>query len=405
MSLASVPEWGPEGSGRTAPDGVARGRIAQLLAHYPVFDGHNDLPMRLLHDHDDDVEAADLTSVHLTRHTDIPRLRAGGVGAQFWSVFVPPTLPGPQAVVATLKQIDCVYALVARHPQVFTMARTAAEVRAAMRAGTIASLIGVEGGHQIDESLAVLRMYHVLGVRYLTLTHTITTSWADAATDVDSHGGLTAFGREVVAELNRLGMLVDLSHVSTGTMSDALDVSRAPVVFSHSSCRELTDHPRNVPTQIMDRLRANGGVQMLTMVPSFVSQECADHEAARDREVRRLGLDPHDPRGAVPEGAAAQLVAWDRAHPRPRATLAQVVAHLEFAREILGVDHIGFGADFDGVADLPEGITGVDAYPAVLEALLDRGWSQADLAQLTCLNVLRVLQEAQDCTHSGGPTP
>lgn len=371
-------------------------RLAALLAEHPVFDGHNDLVSRLRESHRYDLDAADLLSVATTRHTDIPRLRAGGVGAQFWSVFVPATLPEPAAVVATLEQIDGVYALAARHPDVFALARTAAETRAIMASGRIASLLGAEGGHQIAESLGVLRMYDTLGVRYLTLTHGSTTSWADSATDTETHGGLTPFGRDVVGEMNRLGMLVDLSHVSAGTMSDALDTSRAPVIFSHSSCRELTDHPRNVPTAIMERLPANGGVQMLTMVPEFVNGACAAHALERERVAARLGIHPYDPADRERDPAAAEeLDAWDREHPRPTATVADVADHIEFAREVVGVGHIGLGADFDGIAHLPEGIGGVDGYPRVLAVLVERGWSDADLARLTCLNALRVLEDAE----------
>lgn len=371
-------------------------RVAALLAEHPIFDGHNDLVSRLRESHHYDLDAADLRSVRTTRHTDIPRIRAGGVGAQFWSVFVPATLPEPAAVVATLEQIDGVYALAARHPDVFALACTAAETRAIMASGRVASLLGAEGGHQIAESLGVLRMYHALGVRYLTLTHGSTTSWADSATGTEIHGGLTPFGREVVGEMNRLGMLVDLSHVSPGTMSDALDTSQAPIIFSHSSCREITEHPRNVPTGIMERLPANGGVQMLTMVPEFVNEACAAHSLERDRMAALLGIHPYDPadRGRYP-AAAEELDAWDRAHPRPTATVDDVADHIEFAREIVGVDHIGLGADFDGIAHLPEGIGGVDGYPRVLAVLVERSWSDPDLARLTCLNALRVLEDAE----------
>lgn len=375
-------------------------RIGALLAEHPVFDGHNDLPSRLRREHGYDLEAADLLSVRESRHTDIPRLRAGGVGAQLWSVFVPATLPEPEAVVATLEQIDCVHSLAARHPDVFALARTAAETREVMASGRIASLLGAEGGHQIAGSLGVLRMYAALGVRYLTLTHGTTTSWADSATDAALHGGLTDVGRGVVAEMNRLGVLVDLSHVSPDTMSDALDTTRAPVIFSHSSCRELTGHPRNVPTAIMERLAANGGVQMLTVVPEFVNGECADHELARDRVAAALGIHPHDPaeRDRNP-AAVAELDAWDRDHPKPTATIADVVAHIGWAREVLGPDHVGLGADFDGIPDLPEGIGGVDAYPRILVALADAGWSDRDLAGLTCRNILRVLEEAEEAAE------
>ncbi len=377
-------------------DTTVSDRVAALLAEHPVFDGHNDLMSRLRESHRYDLAAADLHSVSASRHTDIPRLRAGGVGAQFWSVFVPATLPEPAAVVATLEQIDGVYALAARHPDVFALAGTAAETRTIMASGRIASLLGAEGGHQIAGSLGVLRMYHALGVRYLTLTHGSTTSWADSATDTEIHGGLTPFGRDVVTAMNRLGMLVDLSHVSAETMSDTLDTSRAPVIFSHSSCRELTNHPRNVPTGIMERVPANGGVQMLTMVPEFVNEACANHALDRDRVAARLGIHPYDPGDRARDPAAAdELDAWDGSHPRPVATVDDVADHIEFAREVVGIGHIGLGADFDGIAHLPDGIGGVDGYPRVLAVLVERGWSDGDLARLTCRNILRVLEEAE----------
>ncbi len=339
-------------------------------------------------------------------HTDIPRLRAGGVGAQFFSVYVPGTLPGGAAVTATLEQIDCVARIVAAHPETFRAARTATQVRATIADGRIAALLGAEGGHSIDNSLGVLRMLRRLGVAYMTLTHNQNVPWADAATDVPAVGGLSDFGREVVAEMNRIGMIVDISHVAPATMAAALDVSRAPVIFSHSSCRALTDHVRDAPDAVLRRLADNGGVIMITFVPDFVSQACADRGAAEDARRRELGLDKvtiyteHAGEHLDP-AAVAELAAWQAENPEPTATLAQVADHVEHAREVAGVAHIGLGGDYDGTESLPVGLEDVSTYPALLAELAGRGWSDADLAALTCGNILRVLQAAEDVADPG----
>ena len=390
-----------------APTGATADRIAALLADHPVFDGHNDIAWALRKQVGYDLDARDLAVRQPLQHTDIPRLRAGGVGAQFFSVYVPGTLPPAEAVVAVLEQIDCVARIVARYPETFGSARSAAQVRQVMASGRIAALMGAEGGHSIAGSLAVLRMLHRWGVGYLTLTHNqhpVTvdgTPWADAATAPPVAGGLSDFGRQVVREMNQLGMLVDLSHVATTTMNDALDVSAAPVIFSHSSCRAVTDHVRDVPDTVLRRLAAAGGVLMVTFVPDFVSQRCADHSAAHDARRRELGLpmttvytqDPVEP--ADPQSVAA-LRAWEADHPRPVATLADVADHLDHAREVAGPAHLGLGGDYDGVKSLPVGLADVSGYPALLAELADRGWSSADLAGLTSGNILRVLQAAQD---------
>ncbi|MGI4895768.1 MAG: dipeptidase [Janthinobacterium lividum] len=371
--------------------------ITAVLREHPVFDGHNDLPWAL-RDAFDQVPDAHLQTGQPALQTDVPRLRAGGVGAQFWSVYVPSSLPEPQAAVATFEQIDVVHRVLEAHPEVFRWTPTAADVRAAIAAGLIASLPGAEGGHSIASSLGVLRALRRAGVAYLTLTHNDNTAWAASATGEPVDFGLTGFGREVVAEMNRIGMLVDLSHVHERTMHDALDVSTRPVIFSHSCCRAVTDHPRNVPDGVLERLRANGGVLMLAFVPGFVSQSCADHRAAAAEEQLRLGLTgwPYLPEGDA--DARTGFQSWLERHPRPAANIADVVAHVEHARDVVGPDHLGLGGDYDGTDELPRGLEDVAGYPRLLQALAERGWSATDLGALTSGNVLRVLEEAQDGT-------
>jgi len=385
-----------------SPASPVADRIRALLDRAPVFDGHNDLPWAMRTQVGYDWSQRDVGEHQPTMHTDIPRLQVGGVGAQFWSVFVPGTLRGGDAVTATLEQIDCVRELIARYPDTFVAARRAADVRSAFAGGRIASLMGAEGGQSIDSSLAVLRMLRRLGVMYLTLTHNQNLPWADAATDLPAVGGLTDFGREVVLEMNRIGMLVDLSHVAVTTMRDALETSRAPVIFSHSSCRALTDHPRDVPDDVLSRLAGNGGVQMITFVPDFVSQECADHGAREKAERSRLGLHAHGFEALEPEDpdALTAFDAWEAANPAPAASLAQVADHVEHAREVTGVEHIGLGGDYDGTSSLPVGLEDVACYPALLAELADRGWSDVDLARLTSGNILRVLEAAEQVADS-----
>ncbi len=381
-------------------------RIAALLAEHPVLDGHNDIAWALLKQVHYDLDALDIAEHQPRLHTDIPRLRTGGVGAQFFSVYVPGTLEPAEAVVAVLEQIDCVTAILARYPEHFGRARTAAEVRAVMASGRIAALMGAEGGHSIAGSLAVLRALRSLGVGYMTPTHNQNplldgVAWADAAADVPAAGGLAPFGREVVLEMNRLGMLVDLSHVAPSTMRDALATSRAPVIFSHSSCRAVTDHVRDVPDDVLSTMAVGGGVQMVTFVPCFVSQPCADWSAAQDARRRELGL-PADAVFSQDAGEPANpsaLVAlrqWADEHPEPVATLTDVADHLDHAREVAGADHIGLGGDFDGVSQLPVGLEDVSTYPALLAELADRGWSDADLTGLTSRNILRVMAAAEE---------
>jgi membrane dipeptidase len=361
-----------------------------LLDRFPVIDGHNDLAWALRESGLPDPASTDIAAPLEFTHTDLPRLARGGVGAQFWSVFVPAEVQGETAVTTTLEQIDLVRQLAARHSGALELAFTADDVQRIMADGRIASLIGAEGGHSIANSMGTLRALYLLGVRYLTLTHNLNLPWADSATDRPAAGGLTAFGREVVREMQRLGMLVDLSHVAATTMSDALDTAEAPVIFSHSSALAICDHPRNVPDHILARLTGNGGLCMITFVPAFVSQRCRDWEAELSAEMEREGLDYRDPasRKKAKEKFAAE-------HPRPSATLADVAAHAEHVRRVAGIDHIGIGGDYDGVDGLPTGLEDVSCYPALISELLDRGWSQEDCGKLTCGNLLRVMREAE----------
>ncbi|WP_055490620.1 dipeptidase [Streptomyces sp. TP-A0356] len=363
----------------------------ELLRAFPVVDGHNDLPWALREQVRYDLDARDISAhqnAHL--HTDLPRLREGGVGAQFWSVYVRSDLPDP--VSATLEQIDCVSQLIARHPADLQRALTAADMEAARADGRIASLMGAEGGHSIANSLGTLRGLYELGVRYMTLTHNDNVAWADSATDEPVAGGLTDFGREVVREMNRLGMLVDLSHVAATTMRDALDTTVAPVIFSHSSARAVCDHPRNIPDDVLERLPANGGVAMVTFVPKFVLQPAVDWTVAADENMRAHGFHHLD---TTPEAMKVHR-AFEERNPRPVATVATVADHLDHMREVAGIDHLGIGGDYDGTAFTPDGLGDVSGYPNLIAELLDRGWSKSDLAKLTWQNAVRVLGAAED---------
>ncbi|WUH39477.1 dipeptidase [Streptomyces sp. NBC_00444] len=375
----------------------------ELLREFPVVDGHNDLPWALREQVRYDLDARDIAtsqSAHL--HTDIPRLREGGVGAQYWSVYVRADQPEP--VAATLEQIDCVRQLLARYPQDLRPATTAADMEAARAEGRIASLMGAEGGHSIANSLATLRALSALGVRYMTLTHNDNVDWADSATDEPGVGGLSAFGRAVVREMNREGMLVDLSHVAATTMRDAMDATLAPVIFSHSSARAVCDHPRNIPDDVLERLSGNGGMAMVTFVPKFVLQAAVDWTAAADENMRAHGFHHLD---TTPEAMKVHR-AFEERHPRPVATASTVADHLDHMREVAGIDHLGIGGDYDGTAFTPDGLNDVSGYPNLIAELLDRGWSRPDLAKLTWQNAVRVLGAAEavsrDLQTTRGPS-
>jgi membrane dipeptidase len=365
-------------------------RFRSLLSTAPVMDGHNDLAWemrgRVGYDLDRLDVGVDQSGSGL--HTDLVRLRAGGVGAQFWSVYVSSRLSGPDAVRATLEQIGFVHRLVDRYSDRLALARDADEVLAARASGRIAALIGIEGGHCIDNSLENLRLMHRLGGRYLTLTHSRNTPWADSATDEPAVGGLAPFGREVVRECNRLGILVDLSHVAQSTMEAALDTSLAPAFFSHSSARALCDHPRNVPDDILKRVADTAGIVMVTFVPGFLNEPCREWMAEMVTVEAAISAPDDSPQWRD------EMAAWLRAHPRPPCTVSDVADHVEHVREVAGVDSVGLGGDFDGVAATPDGLDDVAGYPNLLAELSGRGWSDADLAKLTWHNALRVLRDA-----------
>ena len=375
-------------------------RVDRVLTATPVIDGHNDLPWEIRSQFGDvgkvnlDADTSSLRgkngdSTHLM--TDIPRARKGHLGAQFWSVWIPTAVTGPEAVQMTLEQIDIVRTMVAKYPRDFELAATADDIERIEKSGRIASLIGVEGGHQINNSMAVLRDYYALGVRYMTLTHGKNTDWADSATDTPVHHGLTPFGRAVVHEMNRLGMLVDLSHVSPDTMKAALETTRAPVIFSHSSARALDDHPRDVPDDVLRMVKQNHGVVMVNFYPPFVSQAVAQWNArhagaAAEYDALYVGQ---------PDRAKAAMDKWEREHPQPKATIAQVADHIEHIRKVAGAGSVGIGSDFDGIDATPVGLDGVDKYPALFEELARRGWSDDELAGLAGRNLLRAMRDAE----------
>jgi membrane dipeptidase len=350
----------------TATADATTARISALLGRHPVLDGHNDLLWEARNQVGYDFDRLDIAAGGTATHTDLPRLRQGGVGGQFWSVFVPASLSGDDAVSATLEQIDAGHQMVARYAGQLAFARTADDVSVAWESGRIASLLGAEGGHSINNSLATLRMLHVLGVRYLTLTHNSNVDWADSATDEPVHQGLSAFGVEVVREMNRIGMLVDLSHVSPDTMRDALRVAEVPAIFSHSSARAVCDSPRNVPDDVLELLRDDNGVCMVTFVPTFVNPDAAAWRQELNAVAAAQGITPAD--------ADAYSVFYDdhaATHPMPHATLADVVRHVEHVREVAGIDHVGLGGDYDATTTLPVGLEVVSGSPRLLAALVD----------------------------------
>ena len=366
-------------------------RARKILRSVPLIDGHNDLAWEIRHSKTAprDVAAYDLRG-RAPGHTDLERLKTGQVGAQFWSIYVPGEVKDSGYARIQLEQFDIARRTIARYPDRLSLALSAADIEREFKRDRIASLLGMEGGHVIENSLGALRAYYDLGARYLTLTHNVTLDWADAAADSARHGGLTEFGREVVREMNRMGMLVDLSHVSPGTMSDVLDVAEAPVIFSHSSARALTDHVRNVPDSILQRLRRNGGVVMVTFVPAFVSQVVADWEAMEQAQWQRIEAQTSD---SVERKRLIEE--WGATHARPQATLAQVADHLDHVRKVAGADHVAIGSDFDGITHTPVGLEDVSTFPQLFAELVRRGWSEDDLRKLAGRNLLKVFRAAE----------
>ena len=376
-------------------DEALHARVRAALEEVPLIDGHNDIPWQYLQRVDNDLDAIDLngdtSELVPLMHTDFRRLRQGQIGGIFWSVYIHIDQAGPGAVRDVLGQIDVVHQLVRRYPDQLELALTADDVVRIHGEGKIASLIGMEGGHSIDNSLAALRMTYALGARYMTLTHNANTDWADASTTDPEFGGLTEFGREVVREMNWLGMLVDISHASQDLMNDALDTTEAPVIFSHSSAAGVVDYARNVPDQVLRRLPDNGGVTMVNFVRYFVTESVRQHRAARGAEVARLDrLWPGDA-----DRRSRDLAAWDAANPEPESTLADVADHIDHVRTVAGVDHIGIGSDYDGIVTGPVGLEDVSTFPDLFVELLRRGYSDEDIKKIAGLNVLRVMREAE----------
>ncbi len=381
------------------PEQIAR---AALKAS-PVVDGHNDVPEQVRDRFDNDLSKFNFndttntaTASSIAMHTDLARLKKGMVGGQFWSVYVPASLSEPEAVTAVTEQIDLVHRLVDAYPDRLMLALTASDIEAGFKSGKIASLMGMEGGYAIASSMGVLRQMYRAGARYMTLTHSKTTAWADSGTDAPRFDGLSPFGVEVVKEMNRIGMLVDLSHVSEATMMDALDVAKAPVIFSHSGARAVDGHGRNVPDSVLARLPKNGGVVMVVFLPDYVSEQVRIWAAQRAGEEGRLNkLLPY-----APDQVKAGLAAWEKANPKPAATIAQVADHIDHIRKVAGIDHIGLGGDYDGMDSAPVGMEDVSGYPALFVELAKRGYSQADLEKISSRNIIRALRQAEQTAAS-----
>ncbi|HEX9981874.1 MAG TPA: dipeptidase [Thermoanaerobaculia bacterium] len=371
-------------------------RIDRILREVPLIDGHNDLPWQMRERVRNQLSKLDLradqSKLATPLHTDLARLKAGHLGGQFWSVYVPASMKGADAVQATLEQIDVVHRLAALYPETLEIALTADDITRIHKKGKVASLIGMEGGHSIGNSLAALRMHYALGARYMTLTHSDNNDWADSATADPKHGGLSPFGREVIAEMNRMGMLVDLSHVSPETMNDVLDVSAAPPVFTHSSARAVTNHARNVPDDVLARLQKTDGVVMVTWVPSFVSEKVRQYGAEDDAVEARLKT----LYSGQPEKMKSELAAWRTANPAPKATVRDIADHIDHVRKVAGIDHVGIGADLDGIGTTPEGLDSVATYPTLFAELIRRGYTDDELKKIAGLNVLRVMRKNEE---------
>ena len=371
-----------------------------LLRSAPLIDGHNDVPWQIRSRFENDLSAfdfGDTTELEPAMHTDLPRLKLSGLGGQFWSVYIPTSLAGPGAARAVFEQIDVARRLIAQHPEQLQLVTDTDGIEAAAKAGRIASLFGMEGGHSIENSLAVLRELYGAGARYMTLTHSANTDWADASTDEPEHNGLTEFGKEVVREMNRLGMLVDLSHVSPKTMHDALDVSRAPVIFSHSSAFAVAQHARNVPDDVLRRLPDADGVVMVTFVPSFLNEEVRRHGEEMRLEMRRIRarLDEDLDGDALQAALRDELERWRDRNPAPKATLADAADHIDHIKAVAGIDHIGIGGDYDGITTVPEGLEDVTTYPALFLELRRRGYSDDELRAIAGGNLMRVFRKAE----------
>jgi membrane dipeptidase len=370
-------------------DAVLLARAKALHKQVPLIDGHNDYPWALRENAASDVDKLDISKPQPTIMTDIARLRAGGVGGQFWSVYVPADDPRP--VTSTLEQIDIVHRMMRKYPDTFELALTADDVERIFKKGKIASLIGMEGGHSIDSSLGALRMFHRLGARYMTLTHSKNISWADSATDTAVLNGLSPFGEAVVREMNWLGMLVDLSHVSPDTMKHAIAASAAPVIFSHSSSRAVNDVPRNVPDDVLSLLPKNGGVVMVTFVPGFLSPKVAAWSRLQEAEQSRL----RQQFASDPAAQKTGLDAWTKANPAPRATIADAANHIDHIKSVAGIEHIGLGGDFDGITSVVQGLEDVSTYPALTAELLRRGYTDDEIKKILGLNILRVMRDVE----------
>ncbi|MEO5579261.1 MAG: dipeptidase [Gemmatimonadaceae bacterium] len=402
LALAALTTLATQVSAQSTDRGLARAR--RVLASTPLVDGHNDLAwaIRETEAAPRNVDAYDLRK-RTAGHTDLERLKQGMVGAQFWSVYIPGEVGDSGFARVQMEQIDIARRFIAKYPDRLQWALSVKDIRDTFKKKKIGSLLGLEGGHAIENSLGALRMYYDLGARYMTLTHNVTLDWADAAADSAKHGGLTEFGKEVVREMNRMGMLVDLSHVSPGTMSDALDVTEAPVIFSHSNARALVDVPRNIPDSILRRLPANGGVAMITFVTAFTSSEAAAHALLEGR----AGGEASRKHGANQTAVRAEVDAWVAANPRPVVTIAQVADHIEHVRKVAGIDHVGIGGDFDGISVTVRGLEDVSTYPALFAELVHRGWSDRDMKKLAGENVLRVLARGEEVAArlKGARTP
>jgi membrane dipeptidase len=384
-ATAEAQQWTP-------PSAELIERAKRILQTVPIVDGHNDIPSKLLEFAGGDPDRADLSKPQPQFHTDFARLREGRVGAQFWSAYVEnDSIQTGAALRQGLREVEMALRFTRRYPEVLELARSAADIERIQRAGRIASLIGLEGGHGIDNTLAVLRVYYELGVRYMTLTHNTTLSWVDAALDYARHNGLTEFGESVVREMNRIGMFVDLSHVSEEVMMDALRVSEAPVIFSHSSAKALLQHPRNVADRVLQQLPRNGGVIMVTFVPSFVARGTMEWLARRDAEAERLRSELN-----VEADINRRLEEWTKSNPAPVATVSDVADHIDHVRKVAGIDHIGIGSDFDGIDFGPVGLEDVSKFPILFAELLRRGYTEKDLQKIAGQNVLRAMKQMEE---------